>query len=281
MTHQIKRVDAHQHFWVYQDRDYSWITDEMPALKQDRLPNDLYPLLQKHGFDGCIAVQARQTNEETAFLTQLAQQNPWILGVIGWLDLRSPSLEKELEQWQAYSIIKGYRHIVQDEPKPAEFLADPAFNRGVDIVLNQNKIYEVLIHAKDLAAATDFCRRHDQAILVLDHVGKPNIGHESAKDWQKRLQPLAQQKHVYCKLSGLITEAGNHWQQIDILPYIEVALELFGPNRLMFGSDWPVCLLSGQYAQVYSLVEQAMNNLTQDEQNAIWGMNAKKVYQLS
>lgn len=280
MTKSI-RVDAHQHFWQYQTRDYGWISDEMTELKKDRLPEDLHPLLQSKNFDGCIAVQARQTDEETPFLVELAKQNPWILGVVGWLDLRDDHLETTLEKWNEHKVIKGYRHIVQDEPNPSEFLADEKFNKGVDVLLNQNKVYEVLIHAKDLSAATDFCRRHDQSVLVLDHLGKPDIQHESAIDWGRRLKPLADQKHVYCKLSGIITEAAHDWTEEGLFPYINEALTLFGPQRLMFGSDWPVCLLAGQYDQVYQLIEKAIRQLSTDEQEAIWGKNASEVYGLN
>lgn len=276
----MQRIDAHQHFWRYQPQDYGWISDDMPALKQDRLPADVLPLMQSQQVNGCIAVQARQTADETPFLVELASQYPWIAGVIGWLDLRSNRLPHELECWQQTSVVKGYRHIVQDESNPAEFLADPAFNRGVSAVQQSGKVYEVLIHAKDLAAATTFCARHDQGWLVLDHLGKPAIGRESAADWRQRLAPLATLPHIACKLSGLVTEVGPGWLATDIHPYVDVALELFGPQRLLFGSDWPVCLLAGQYQQVCELTNNAISALSTTEQHAIQGDNARHIYHL-
>lgn len=276
----MQRIDAHQHFWRYQIRDYGWISDDMPALKQDRLPADVLPLMRAAKVDACIAVQARQTPTETPFLVELANQYPWIVAVVGWLDLRSDHLRHELEYWQQTAVIKGYRHIVQDEPNPAEFLTDPAFNRGVSAVQQAGKIYEVLIHAKDLAAATTFCARHDQGWLVLDHLGKPAIGRESAADWRQRLQPLAALPHVACKLSGLITEAGPGWRAADINPYLDAALELFGPQRLLFGTDWPVCLLAGHYQQVCELIDNTISGLSPSEQQAIQGANAQRIYHL-
>lgn len=275
------RIDAHQHFWQYQSKDYPWITEDMPALKKDCLPKDLLPLLEQYAIDGCIAVQARANIAENQFLVSLAEQYPWILGIVGWLDLCATDVSEKLAQYNENKMIKGYRHLVQDEANPSLFLENKAFNQGVAAVLQQNKVYEVLIHSKDLMAASHFCARHDNHILVLDHLGKPNITKESATEWAAHLKPLAKQAHVYCKLSGIITEAGNQWTEEQIFPFIEQALLLFGAERLMFGSDWPVCLLAGQYQQVYQLIEKAILKLSKDEQQAIWGGNACQVYQLA
>lgn len=276
----MKKIDSHQHFWRYEVEQYPWINDSMPNLKQDRLPRHLQPLLQQFNFDGSIVVQARQSLTENQFLLSLAESNPWILGVIGWLNLCDKNIEEQIIQWKTHNIIKGYRHLIQDETDPDDFMALKAFNHGVDVVLNQGLVYEVLIHDKNLSAATQFCARHDQAILVLDHVGKPNITHSSPQEWEKKIRPLANLQHVYCKLSGLITEVGTNWTESQIKPYIEIALNVFGPNRLLFGSDWPVCLLAGEYSQVYQLIEKTINHLSSSEQAAIWGNNASRVYNL-
>lgn len=280
MPQNISRIDAHQHFWLYEPSEYSWISPEMLVLQQDFLPNKLNPLLKQHNFDGSIVVQARQTETETQFLIKLAQNHPEILAVIGWINLCSDNLQENLDKWQDYAKLKGYRHLVQDEYHPAEFLASHAFNRGVKQVLKQNKIYEILIHSHHLVDAARFCAKHDSTPLVLDHLGKPNIKQTSAKEWSKSLKLLSDQPHVFCKLSGLITEAGQGWSKEQLIPYIDVALECFGTERLMFGSDWPVCLLAGQYSDVYQLIEQSLKTLSVAEQNAIWGKNAIKVYRL-
>ena len=175
-------------------------------------------------------------------------------------------------------MLKGYRHQVQDEPSPSAFLEDGRFNRGVETLQRGGKVYEVLIHAKDLPAAIAFCGRHDLGPLVLDHLGKPDVRHESAAEWARRIAPLAAQEHVSCKLSGLITEAHWHgWDERDLLPYLDAALECFGPSRLLFGSDWPVCLLSGTYDQVCGLAGKATASLSEAERDAVWGGNACRV----
>lgn len=276
----MKKIDSHQHFWRYEVAQYPWINDNMPNLKQDRLPKHLQPLLQQFDFDGSIVVQARQSSAENDFLINLAKSNPWILGVIGWLNLCDENVDEQISEWQANDIMKGYRHLIQDEANPDDFMALKAFNRGVDAVLNQGLVYEVLIHDVNLAAATQFCAQHDQGILVLDHVGKPNINQSTPKEWEKKIRPLADLTHVACKLSGLITEVGPNWSATQIEPFIDIALNIFGPNRLLFGSDWPVCLLAGEYSQVYQLIENNINHLSPSEQAAIWGNNASRIYNL-
>lgn len=276
----MKKIDTHQHYWRYDPHEYSWITDDMVELKQDRLPQDSKFHLEQHCITGCIAVQARQSERENQFLIDLAENNKQIVGIIGWVNLSDKSGAASLEKWQHNYLMKGYRHLIQDEGDPEQFFLNTQFNQHVDLILKQNKVYEVLIHAKSLPAAIQFCHKHDQGLLVLDHLGKPNIATGDPQEWKKQIAPLASQQHVVCKLSGLITEAGKNWQATQIAPYLDIALEIFGPQRLMFGSDWPVCLLAGEYSQVYQLIENTINQLSVDEQSAIWGENAKKVYRL-
>lgn len=275
------RVDAHQHFWRYAPGEFDWMGEGMSALRRDFLPPDLRMLLDRQGIGASVAVQARASEEETDFLIGLAEENPWILGVIGWIDLRADDLEERLERRGGTPVLKGYRHQVEDEPSPRSFLEDGRFNRGVDAVLRRGKVYEVLVRSADLDAVAGFCARHDQGRLVLDHLGKPDVLREDLTTWDKRLKPLAEQEHVVCKLSGLVTEARwGAWRPEELLPYFAVALERFGPDRLLFGSDWPVCLLSGDYARVCALAEAATASLSGPEREAVWGGTARRVYGL-
>jgi L-fuconolactonase len=275
------RVDAHQHFWTYTPQDYPWIDERHAPLQRDFLPDDLKPLLDQHGVDGCIAVQARQSLDETDALLAHATTHPWILGVVGWVGLRADDLDAQLDRRANAPKLVGFRHLVQDEPAPSLFLQDPAFARGMRQLQHRGLAYDVLVKDKDLHAATDFCRRHDQHHLILDHLGKPDLSLEDPIAWADRLAPLAALPHVACKLSGLITEADwQHWRPVELLPYFYLALELFGPDRLMFGSDWPVCQLAGSYGQVHHLFDTAICSLSTAEQDALRGGTALRLYGL-
>jgi L-fuconolactonase len=275
------RVDAHQHFWTYTPQDYPWIDERHAPLQRDFLPDDLKPLLDQHGIDGCIAVQARQSPDETDALLAHATTHPWVLGVVGWVDLRANDLDAQLARWATAPKLVGFRHLVQDEPAPSLFLQDPAFARGMRQLQHCGLAYDVLVKDKDLHAATDFCQRHDQHHLILDHLGKPDLSLEDPIAWAERLAPLAALPHVACKLSGLITEADwQQWRPGELLPYFYLALELFGPDRLMFGSDWPVCQLAGSYGEVHHLFDTAISSLSSAEQDALRGGTALRLYGL-
>lgn len=275
------RVDAHQHFWTYTPQDYPWIDQRHAPLQQDFLPDDLKPLLDQHGVDGCIAVQARQSPDETDALLAHATTHPWVLGVVGWVDLRADDLDAQLARWANAPKLVGFRHLVQDEPAPSLFLQDPAFARGMRELQHRGLAYDVLIKDADLPAATQFCERHDQHVLILDHLGKPDLAREDPIAWADRLAPLAALPHVACKLSGLITEADwQQWRPGELLPYFYLALELFGPDRLMFGSDWPVCQLAGSYGEVHHLFDTAISSLSSAEQDALRGGTALRLYGL-
>ena len=269
------RLDAHQHFWRYDAADYPWIGRDMGCLRRDFQPDDLRPLLDAAGFDGCIAVQARACASETDQLLRLAERYPWICAVVGWVDLCASDLEQSLERWAQNPVLRGFRHQLQDESAPADFMQKPAFNRGLNTLQRQGLVYEILVKARDLGAATELCQQHDQHHLVLDHLGKPDVQANDWKAWAQQLAPLAALPHVSCKLSGLITEA--HWQDwhsAQLTPYLHTALELFGPERLMFGSDWPVCLLASDYAATCGLVGSVSQHA------AIWGGTACRVYNI-
>lgn len=275
------RVDAHQHFWRYRAQDYPWIDDRHGALRRDFTPEDLKPLLDQHGIAGCIAVQARHSLDETDTLLALAARHPWILGVVGWVDLRAPDLERQLERRAESEKLVGLRHLVQDEPSPSLFMQDPSFARGVRLLQARGLTYDLLIKDADLQTAAGFCQHHDEHTIVLDHLGKPDVSQEAPIAWADRIAPLAALPHVSCKLSGLITEADwQQWRPVELLPYFYLALELFGPQRLMFGSDWPVCQLAGTYSDVHRLFESALRELSADEQAAIRGGNAIRLYGL-
>ena len=273
-THPL-RLDAHQHFWRYDAAAYPWIGRDMGSLRRDFQPDDLRPLLDTAGLDGCIAVQARACTSETDQLLNLAQRYPWIRAVVGWLDLCASDLEQSLERWAQNPVLRGFRHQLQDESSPADFMQNPAFNRGLNSLQRQGLVYEVLVKARDLGAVTQLFQQHDQHHLVLDHLGKPDVQANDLKAWTQQLAALAALPHVSCKLSGLITEA--HWQDwhsAQLTPYLHTALELFGPERLMFGSDWPVCLLASDYQATCSLVGSVSQHA------AVWGGTACRVYNI-
>lgn len=276
------RIDAHQHFWRYDANAYPWMDTGMGALKRDRLPADLRPLLDAQGFDACIAVQARADEAETDFLLGLADEYAWIAAVIGWVDLGADDLDSRLAQWTGRTRLAGFRHLLQDDPDVAATLADPAFNRGVAALQTRGRVYEVLVRgAAQLARTPAFCAHHDRHWLVLDHLGKPAIGGADDAAWRKALAELAALPHVACKLSGLVTEVvGARIDADTVRRYLDTALELFGPQRLLFGSDWPVCLLRADYAEVVALVADWSQALSADERAALWGGNAARCYGL-
>jgi L-fuconolactonase len=278
----MTRIDSHQHFWRYDPAEYAWIDAQMGVLRGDFLPSDLRPLLDAARIDRCIAVQARTTEQETDFLLALAAEHPWIAAVIGWVDLRSDDLQRHMERWSGARKLMGFRHILQAESIPPSG-PDAAFSRGVAMLQKRELIYELLLRSPQLHAMADFCRAHDAYWLVLDHLGKPNIRDRGYADWRRDIEPIAALPHVVCKVSGMVTEAMDAkgiFTPEDLTMFLDTALELFGPERLMFGSDWPVCLLAAPYAQVAAIVEQWSAKLSAFERDALWGDTARCVYRL-
>lgn len=274
------RIDAHQHFWKYEADTHAWITEDMSVLRRDYGPDDLMPQLQQCGIDGCVAVQADQSEAETLYLLDLARAYPFIKGVVGWVDLQSDDIEPWLAHFQQFPQLKGFRHIIQAESDP-DFFARPAFQRGVTALRHYDFTYDILIYHHQLPAALQFAKRFDQQSFIIDHLAKPAIKTNEIADWQQQIQQFEPLEHVYCKLSGLITEADwNNWTYDQLLPYLETVLETFGPQRIAFGSDWPVCLLAGSYSQVYDIVLQFVNSLSSDEQTDIMGRTAVGFYGL-
>lgn len=288
----LPRIDAHLHFWRYRAEDYPWIGADMPSLAQDREPADVRPALRVGGLQGAIAVQARGGVQETRWLLDLARRHDWIRGVVGWEDLAADDLAQRLHAWRDTPRLRGFRHQVQDEPDPGAFLARPSFQRGIALLQARGYAYDVLVFSHQMEAAAAFCQRHDAHWLVLDHLGKPPLAAMARDDaaftrWRMALARFRDMPHVACKLSGLVTEAD--WRaglqardRLDMIRCLDAALQVFGPRRLMYGSDWPVCLLAGSYDMVCGFVRGwAQDRLSADENTALWGATAAVCYGLT
>jgi L-fuconolactonase len=274
------RLDAHQHFWHYIPTEYSWISDNMGMLKHDFLPQDLEPLLAGIGFDGCIAVQARQNLEETRWLLELAEQHAFIKGVVGWVDLCSDRLSAQLERFASHPKLVGVRHVVQDEADD-HFMLRADFRYGIAQLRDFNLAYDLLLFPKHLPVAVQMVKEFPEQLFVLDHIAKPRIAEGLVSPWREDLETLAASPNVFCKLSGMVTEAKwNQWRPADFECYLDVVFEAFGPHRLMIGSDWPVCTLSGQYDPVMKIVTDYLQPLAMTAQADILGNNCARFYQI-
>lgn len=274
-------IDAHQHFWNFDPIRDAWITEDMGVIRKDFLPADLAPVLQANGITGCVAVQADQSEAETDFLLQLATENPFIKGVVGWVDLKATNVQERLAHYAQFPLLKGIRHIVQGEPD-RNFLLREDFGRGIAALAEFGLTYDILIYPHQLPAAVEFVKKFPDQPMVLDHLAKPDFETGELKGWEQHIRALGKQQHVYCKISGMVTEADIlHWKKEDFTPFLDVALEAFGPQRLMFGSDWPVCLLAADYAQVKDIVTDYISRLSAAEQAQIMGGNAIEFYKLA
>jgi L-fuconolactonase len=273
------RIDAHQHYWRYDPQRDSWITPEMRVLQRDFLPGDVTPLLVAAGIDGVIAVQASQSEAETDFLLALAEQHACIRGVVGWVDLRATDLEARLSRWSHRPILKGFRHIAQSEPD--DFLSRPDVISGINQLGAAGFTYDILIHPRQLSAAEQMVARCPGVRFILDHCAKPGIASGEISGWRDGLNALARHANVTCKLSGLVTEAAwNEWSDADLEPYLDVAAEAFGAERLMFGSDWPVCLLAAEFEEVVAVVTRWAERLSIPDRERVFGDTAQRVYRL-
>lgn len=274
-------LDAHMHFWRYTPSEYQWIDDTLAPLRHDFLPDHADPQMRAAGIDACIAVQVRQTLEETRWLLRLASEHTCVAGVVGWVDLRGADLAQQLEVLTADRKLVGIRHIVQAEPD--NFLDDDAFRRGVAQLSGHGLTYDILVYASQLPSAIHFAAALPDQRLVLDHLGKPDVRAGAFDEWRRDLDRLAALPHVYAKLSGLVTEADwRHWRVEDLHPYIHAALDSFGPYRLMIGSDWPVCTVAASYQAVIEVVRTALaGRATTAERNAVFGGTARQFWNLS
>ena len=273
-------IDSHQHFWKYEPVRHSWINDEMSIIRKDFLPEDLAKVYSENRIDGCVAVQADQTLEETDFLLDLANENDFIKGVVGWADLRSEEIDTLLEKYNSEEKLKGWRHVVQEE-KDHNFLIRPDFLRGISYLEKYDYVYDILIFPHQLGSTLEFVKKFPHQKFVIDHIAKPYIKDSFYEGWAVLMKEIAKQENVYCKLSGMITEANyKTWKPEEIHPYMLLALDAFGPERLMFGSDWPVCLVAGNYTQVKTLVTDFIKSLSTPEQKMIMAENAIEFYNL-
>lgn len=272
-------LDSHVHFWKYHPVKNEWITDDMKVIQKDFLPDDVGSIFKTHKIDGCIAVQASQSEDETNFLLELASENTLIKGVVGWIDLSSAQVEERLDYFSSFSLLKGFRHIVQAEPPG--FLSRKEFMHGIKSLHKYDFTYDILISENQLQEAAALINQFTQQHFVIDHIAKPNIKHGLFENWKKNMMVFAQKENVFCKISGMVTEADlKNWKNDDFIKYIDTALEIFGTKRIMFGSDWPVCLLAASYYQQLSIVKNYFSSFSKNEQEMFFGGNAATFYRI-
>jgi L-fuconolactonase len=272
-------IDTHVHFWKYNKVRDTWITENMKILRQDYLPEHLSLSLKRNKVDGCMAVQVEQSELETHFLVELAKTHSEIKGIVGWIDLQNENINERLQYFSQYKIIKGWRHIAQSEPD--DFLLRKNFHRGIAAMAPYNQTYDILIYHHQLKPALDFVSKFPDQKFIIDHCAKPDIGNKKIDDWKSLIIEIAKLPNVNCKLSGLFTETKwKEWSASDFYPYLDTVFDAFGTERLMYGSDWPVMLLSGIYVQWKSLLEKYMENFEEEAREKIFGLNAIKFYNL-
>ena len=277
----MPRIDAHQHFWHFDPVRDAWITPDMAAIRYDFLPTDLAPILQQHGLDGCVAVQASQSETETDWLLELAAAHGFIKGVVGWVDLQADDVAERLGHYQQFAKLKGFRHVLQGEADRALMLA-PAFRRGVGALAEFGFTYDLLILPDQLGYAAELAQAFPNQPFVVDHIAKPPIKAQEIDDWMRDIRQLATHENVCCKVSGLVTEADwQHWQPHDFRPYLDVVFAAFGPERVLYGSDWPVCNVAGGYDRALGLLADYLTPFSAAEQAQFWGDNATRFYGLT
>jgi L-fuconolactonase len=274
------KIDVHQHFWKYDPIDYRWIDDTMSTIRRDFFPDDLQREIAAAEVGGVISVQARQSVQETRWLLALATQHQFIRGVVGWAPLTDPNVQEVLVELAADPKLLGLRHVLQDEPDSSYILRDD-FNRGICELKPLGLVYDILIFERHLPQTIQFVDKHPDQIFVVDHLAKPRVKDGQISPWRENILELARRPNVYCKISGLVTEADwSRWTVDDFRPYFQTALSAFEPRRLMFGSDWPVCLLAASYRRWVSIVERVVSGLSVSEQERIWSGTAVEAYGL-
>ena len=273
-------IDSHHHLWNYNPVEYDWIDENMAVIRRDFLPENLEQEINNAGVECVVSVQARQTMDETRWLLHMASENDFIKGVVGWVDLKAEGIKDELSLLSENRWLKGFRHVVQGEPDP-EFILREDFNNGISFLKEFNFVYDILIFWHQLPNTIKFVDKHPGQLFVLDHIAKPNIKGNEISEWSKGIKELARRRNVACKVSGMVTEAGYHnWTESQLRPYFDLILEAFGPSRIMFGSDWPVCLVAVKYGQWLKLCDKFFSKLNDDEQQLIFYENARSIYHL-
>ncbi|MGY6649773.1 amidohydrolase family protein [Wenyingzhuangia sp. IMCC45574] len=273
-------IDSHQHFWNYEPVKHEWIDDEMAVIRRDFTPEDLQKVYQENGVDGCVAVQADQTTVETDFLIDLASKNDFIKGVVGWVDFRGDDIDAVLENYSKYDVVKGFRHVVQGEPDH-NFLVRPNFLEGISKLEQYGFTYDILVFPHQLGSVLEFVKKFPNINFVIDHIAKPYIKDGFYDGWATMMTEIGKQPNVYCKISGMVTEADyKTWTPEQLEPYMKLVLDAFGVAKVMFGSDWPVCLVAGNYTAVKETITNFIAKLNPEAQAAIMGGNAIKFYNL-
>ena len=274
------RIDSHQHFWIYDPNQYPWMTDELSAIRSNHLPEHLQVEFDRLGIDGSVAVQARQSLDESRWLLKMADESCLIKGVVGWVDLRSENVEDQLAEFAEHPKFVGVRHVVQDEPDE-NFMLLPEFIRGISKLKSYDLSYDILVFPKQLPAAIELVKQFPDQSFVLDHIAKPLIKDKEISTWDEHIRELAQFSNLNCKVSGMITEANwTTWKTSDFTPYLDVVFEAFGEDRLMYGSDWPVCKLAGSYRQVYDLTDNYLSQFSPLAKEKFFGGVASEFYGL-
>ena len=274
------KIDTHQHFWQYHPAKQGWINDEMTAIQHDFMPADLLPILKENGINGCIAIQVDENEAENDFLLQLANENDFIKGIVGWVDFLADDIYDKVAYYNDFKIMKGFRYILQNK-KQRDLIISNQFIRGVFAMNNYDLVYELLVFPDQLRYVEQFVKHFPEQVFVLNHLGKPLIKSGEIRLWKEMFVALSKHENVYCKISGMVTEANwNNWNYADLQPYMDVVFSSFGIDRVMFGSDWPVCNLAGNYQKVMSVPEQWVSKLSFNEQQKFWSGNAIKCYQL-
>lgn len=274
-------IDSHQHFWTFDPIRDSWITDDMSVIQRNFYPEDLQPTLQQNGIDACVAVQADQSLAETRFLLDLAVKNDFVKAVVGWIDLQADDIDEQLSKWKSEKKLAGFRHVLQAEPD-IEYMLRPNFLRGISKLEKHGFTYDILIFPKHLATAQKFVAQFPDQPFVLDHIAKPYIKAGLIDEWERDIRNLSKFENLQCKVSGIITEADwKVWTYEQIKPYLDVVFDAFGTDRIMFGSDWPVCLVAGEYSQVKGIIETYTKDFSVSEKAKIFGENATRFYGIS
>ncbi|HEY8928096.1 MAG TPA: amidohydrolase family protein [Mucilaginibacter sp.] len=275
------KIDSHQHFWKFDPVRDSWIDGSMAAIQKDFYPEDLLPILTEHHIDGCVAVQADQSEAETEFLLELAEKHDFIKGVVGWVNLMDPHVRERIAHFAERKKLKGIRHVLQGEQDRAMML-NPQFMKGIAALKNYDLVYDILIFPDQLGYTNQFVKNISGVNYVIDHIAKPDIKNANIDKWANNMRTIAQHENVWCKVSGMVTEADwKKWQYAHFEPYLDIVFEAFGAKRVMFGSDWPVCNVAGGYDKMIGIVETYASKLSAEEQARFWGLNAIEFYKLN
>jgi L-fuconolactonase len=272
-------IDSHQHFWQYNPVEHHWMTEAMSIVKKDFLPTDLMPILKENNIEGTVLVQVTQTQQETDSFLKIAEEYDFVKGIVGWVDLRSNDIVDKLRNYQKIKKLKGFRHVLQlEEP---QFMLQQEFLRGINALKEFGFTYDILVYPIHLSAALILVEKNPEQYFVIDHLAKPFIKDHKIGTWQKKIEALASHKNVFCKISGMVTEAEwKNWKYEDFIPYMDVIVNSFGLNRIMFGSDWPMCLVSASYGEVIQIVRNYFTQFSEPIQQLFFGINAMKFYNL-